>query len=355
MADEVAGRGRRLAGIGGVFDEGAHAAAARMAHDDDMLDLQVSHREFERRRCAVQIVVRRIGRNKIGDVADDEDFAGIGIEDHFRRDARIAAADQKHLRLLPRRGEFAVAILFAPETAAEKHLIAGNEPGRQQALVDVIREIFNSSGHRGSQGSRLKWIEIEDHVYLVFDAAGSRPSLLSAPTLLPFARHEREPIERPYRPIGEAEGSDASNAGSHRARARDRASIRARGLPPLSGIDSALKKSFLRLMAAAIARRAFFSQRSDPPKGTRSIAARNDFTLSANPRRSPIINHLRSNSRESLRVEAFVAGDSFALQKTSRPHSRTCMPSGEARGAAPCTFTCDAEDDFGRAKLWRTR
>jgi hypothetical protein len=48
---------------------------------------------------------------------------------------------------------------------------------------------------------------MEDHVYLVFDAAGSRPSLLSAPTLLRFARHQNELIEPPYRPIGEAEGS----------------------------------------------------------------------------------------------------------------------------------------------------
>ena len=48
--------------------------------------------------CALP--VRRVGRHDVGDVAHDEQLARAGVEDHLRRDARIAAADHHDLRRL---------------------------------------------------------------------------------------------------------------------------------------------------------------------------------------------------------------------------------------------------------------
>ncbi len=51
-----------------------------MAKHDDVLDLEALHREFQRSGGRVMLAVRRVGRHKIGDVADDEEFARSGIE-----------------------------------------------------------------------------------------------------------------------------------------------------------------------------------------------------------------------------------------------------------------------------------
>eukprot|EP00611_Tribonema_gayanum_P004131 TRINITY_DN13325_c0_g1_i1.p2 TRINITY_DN13325_c0_g1~~TRINITY_DN13325_c0_g1_i1.p2 ORF type:complete len:147 (+),score=21.71 TRINITY_DN13325_c0_g1_i1:436-876(+) len=65
---------------------GPDAAAFRMAHDDDVVDAQILHREFQRRAGAVVMHVRLIGRDQIGDVAGDEQVARTRIQDERRLD-----------------------------------------------------------------------------------------------------------------------------------------------------------------------------------------------------------------------------------------------------------------------------
>ena len=106
-ADEVAGR-QRL----DIVDEGADAAALRMAEHDDVLYAQNPNRIFQRGRDAVRAAVRRIDRHQIGDVAHHEQLAGAGIEDHLRRYPGIAAADHHHLGRLAALGELPIARLL---------------------------------------------------------------------------------------------------------------------------------------------------------------------------------------------------------------------------------------------------
>ena len=53
----------------------------------------------------------------------------------------FAATDQQSLRLLPVQSEFAVTVLFAPETAFEKILITLDQPGRQKTTVRIVYRI----------------------------------------------------------------------------------------------------------------------------------------------------------------------------------------------------------------------
>ena len=80
-----------------------------VAEHHDMFHAQDLDRVFQRRRHAMRTPVRLEHRNQIGDVADHEQFAGAGIEDHLRRDAGIAAADHHHRGRLAAFGQFAVA------------------------------------------------------------------------------------------------------------------------------------------------------------------------------------------------------------------------------------------------------
>ena len=82
LADEIAGRQR-----GCVLHQRLDATALGVTEHDDVLHAQHLHAEFQRRRYAVRGAVRRVGRDDVGDVADDEQFAGSRIEDHLRRHA----------------------------------------------------------------------------------------------------------------------------------------------------------------------------------------------------------------------------------------------------------------------------
>jgi hypothetical protein len=71
-----------------------------MPQDDDMRDLQIPHREFQRGTGAMVIVVRRIGRHEIGDVADDEQLARLRVQQQRRIDPRVGARDHQDFGLL---------------------------------------------------------------------------------------------------------------------------------------------------------------------------------------------------------------------------------------------------------------
>jgi len=70
---------------GSMFiDEGADAAALRVAEHDDVFYLENPDRVFQSRRHAMGAAIGLIDRHQIGDVTDNEQLAGPGIEDHLR-------------------------------------------------------------------------------------------------------------------------------------------------------------------------------------------------------------------------------------------------------------------------------
>ena len=87
----------------------ADAAAAAVAHDDQVLDLQRDHRVLDRGRGAVRAAVGLVGRDEVGDVAVDEEVAGLVAEDLGDQHPAVAAGDDHRLGGLSLVGELGVA------------------------------------------------------------------------------------------------------------------------------------------------------------------------------------------------------------------------------------------------------
>jgi hypothetical protein len=111
----------------GILGEGLHPAAARVAEHDDMLHLERSNAELERRGNAVRLSIGLVGRHDVGDVAHDEELARARVENDLRRHAGIAAADHHHFWRLPGFPELAIAVLLAAQAAVEESAIALDE------------------------------------------------------------------------------------------------------------------------------------------------------------------------------------------------------------------------------------
>ena len=79
---------------------GGDAAAALMAHDHDLRDVELGNRELQRGRDAMTPAARLERRNEVGDVANDENLAGIGVEDGRRIGPAVAAGDDDCARRL---------------------------------------------------------------------------------------------------------------------------------------------------------------------------------------------------------------------------------------------------------------
>ncbi len=140
LADEVARRQRRR-----ILHQRLHAAALGVPEHDDVFDAQDLHAELQRGGDAVCGAVRRIGRNEVGDVADDEQFARLGVEDHLRRYPRVAAADHHHLRRLPAFRQFAVARLLGRQALGREGPVAGNQPFGKRSHMHPIANRVSSS------------------------------------------------------------------------------------------------------------------------------------------------------------------------------------------------------------------
>jgi hypothetical protein len=98
-----------------------------MPHHDDLSDLESLHREFDCGANPVRLIVRSVGRHKIGDIADDEELARSRIKHHLRIGPAVRTADHQRARLL---SEFTQRIeagaLVAPSAGA-KAAVAGDE------------------------------------------------------------------------------------------------------------------------------------------------------------------------------------------------------------------------------------
>ncbi len=117
-ADEIR-RFRRNA-----VQQGADTAAHGVPEHDDLADAQRAHGEFDCRTDAVRVVVRPIGRHKVGNVAHDEEFAGPSIEDHLRIGAAVRTGDDQGPRLLPKTAQFLKTAPFVPPSAGAKTAVA---------------------------------------------------------------------------------------------------------------------------------------------------------------------------------------------------------------------------------------
>src|SRR5690606_29696326 len=116
----------------GLAERGLDAAAATMAHDDYVLHPEALHRKFESGGCRVELAIRFIGWNEVGDVAQHEQLARAGVEHGFRGRARIAAGDDHCFRCLPLSRQRAVVLAFGDVTACDELVIAGEEMWRQE-------------------------------------------------------------------------------------------------------------------------------------------------------------------------------------------------------------------------------
>ena len=134
-----------------MLDESADTAAMRMAHDDDIADIESLHRKLQGGRDAVDQSARVVGRHQVGDVAHDEDFAGVAVENHFRRDARVTAADEHDVRPL-------AGCSKTLETAALQR-----QPGLDEGPIALGQSCRQH--HQGIPASRRATTAIDDKVF----------------------------------------------------------------------------------------------------------------------------------------------------------------------------------------------
>ncbi len=117
------------------FDAAAHG----MAEDDDRPHLERPYREFDRGTDAVRLVVRPVRRHQIGDVADDEQFAGGGIEDHLGVGAAVRAGDHQGTGLLPEPAQLLEPGAFVPPGAGAETVIAFDQIVHSFAIYRFAR------------------------------------------------------------------------------------------------------------------------------------------------------------------------------------------------------------------------
>jgi hypothetical protein len=87
-------------------------AALRMAHHQNVANVQTEHCEGNGRAGAVMAGVAFIGRHDGSHVPNDKEFAGTGIEDGRRIGARVAASDHQRLWPLAALREFGIMCPF---------------------------------------------------------------------------------------------------------------------------------------------------------------------------------------------------------------------------------------------------
>ena len=75
-------------------------AAMGVTKDDDMLHLEVAHREFNRGACAVALAGGLVGRDEISHVTDDEELARFSLAQDRGIDATIGAGNHHRLWVL---------------------------------------------------------------------------------------------------------------------------------------------------------------------------------------------------------------------------------------------------------------
>ncbi len=83
-----------------TLEQGLDAAALAMALHDDVLHVQRADGKLQRRADAVIAAAFFVGRHQVRHIADDEQIAGLAIEDDRWIDAGIGAGDHQGARAL---------------------------------------------------------------------------------------------------------------------------------------------------------------------------------------------------------------------------------------------------------------
>ena len=118
-----------LASLARLREHGTDATAVGVAKHDEVPDLQMLDRVLQRGAGAVILAVPLVGRHQVGDIADDEQVAGIGLQHRGRIDPGIGTGDEGHLGILAPVHKRLVggALLF--ESIVAKFLETGGELG----------------------------------------------------------------------------------------------------------------------------------------------------------------------------------------------------------------------------------
>src|SRR5262249_20117424 len=98
---------------------------------DDVPDLEHLNCEFERREHPVTDAVGRVCGYQVGNIAHHEQLARMRVENHLRRDPRVAIADDHDGRGLAASCELAIALALRRHATSEEITIAFDEPGRK--------------------------------------------------------------------------------------------------------------------------------------------------------------------------------------------------------------------------------
>ena len=140
--------------VGELSSERADAAAHGVAKDHDLAHLEQPNGEFDRGAYSVRLVVGAIGRHDIGDVADDEEFAGPGIENHLRIGAAVRTGNDQRARPLSEPAQGLETVAFGlPGAGAETaiafdqivHCVSQAPCGfRYKRFVQAIRTRYNA-------------------------------------------------------------------------------------------------------------------------------------------------------------------------------------------------------------------
>src|SRR5574340_91406 len=134
------------------FQQGMDAAAMRMPQHDDVPDIQLAHAELQRGAGTVIVPLVFCGRNKIGDIADDEQVARRTSQHQRRIDTRIAARDHQCPGCLPLLDQFTEQrivlgeMLFAEARKAFNELLGQTHaPVRRCAASWYLSAVFCST------------------------------------------------------------------------------------------------------------------------------------------------------------------------------------------------------------------
>ncbi len=113
-----------------------------MSHHDDMFDAEPENAELNCSRRAMQAFAFLIGRDKVRNVAQDEDLPRLGIEDRRRIDPAVAAGNDHYRRRLAFDGKRVEARLLVHIGITLETAITFDETGEFWHRRPISRHTF---------------------------------------------------------------------------------------------------------------------------------------------------------------------------------------------------------------------
>jgi hypothetical protein len=114
-----------------------------MSHNHEVAHAQVEHAELDSGANAVEVAAGLVGRNQVGDVADDEQLSRHGAENRLRVDAAVRAGDHHDLRILTEGRQLFVVVGVRDEVTVTEAAVANGE---------VVWEAAHGLSHKSGGG-----------------------------------------------------------------------------------------------------------------------------------------------------------------------------------------------------------